>query len=219
MIRINLLPQARKTTAVRAAPSAAGASQAWPVVYFVAILLWLGMLGVVYFLALADLDEQEASNADLSRQIQTARGQGEGLETCRAELAKKHQLEQVVGELQRKRSGPTRVLMELSRILSVGGGPTIDAERLEALRRDNPLAGFNRGWDTRRLWLNSFVEDTHECTMHGFGKSNEDVAEFLRRLALSESFEDVTLTKTESEIDPATNLPLIQFELTCKVRY
>ncbi len=55
--------------------------------------------------------------------------------------------------------------------------------------------------------------------MTGLGKTNEDVAEFLRRLALSESFEDVTLTRTESKIDTDTQLPFIDFSITCKVRY
>jgi hypothetical protein len=55
--------------------------------------------------------------------------------------------------------------------------------------------------------------------MTGQGKTNEDVAEFLRRLALSEVFETVTLTKTEATEDNASGLSFIGFELTCRVRY
>ncbi len=55
--------------------------------------------------------------------------------------------------------------------------------------------------------------------MEGIGRTNEDVAEFLRRLALSELFDRVTLTRTSSERDTELNLELIKFELTCQVIY
>ena len=51
------------------------------------------------------------------------------------------------------------------------------------------------------------------------GRSNEDVAEFLRRLTLSEIYDDVTLQRTRAATDPATNLPTVGFDITCKVRY
>jgi type IV pilus assembly protein PilN len=111
--------------------------------------------------------------------------------------------------------------MELSQILSPppGGGPTIDPEALEEMRRDNPLAGFNRSWDPRRLWLKSFEETDGNCKITGLGRTNEDVAEMLRRLALSELFTGVTLTKTQSTTVAGLGLSLISFELTCQVSY
>jgi type IV pilus assembly protein PilN len=111
------------------------------------------------------------------------------------------------------------MLMELSRILSEGGGPTVPPDKLEEMRRDNPMLVFNPGWDIRRLWLVSFSEAGHQCEMAGYGKTNEDVAEFLRRLNISELFQEVTLEGTSAAADPGTGLPVVSFSLTCKVKY
>jgi len=109
--------------------------------------------------------------------------------------------------------------VELSQLLSEGGGPTVSPERLAALRRDNPLAGFNPGWDTRRLWLTSFTEQDRACLIRGFGKTNEDVAEFLRRLNISNLFEKVSLTATSAALEPGGSVPIVSFDLSCQVRY
>ena len=114
-----------------------------------------------------------------------------------------------------------RVLVELSHILSEGGRPTVSAERLDEVRRENPLAGFNVGWDPRRLWLTSFTEADRKCAIRGFGKTNEDVAEFLRRLSLSDLFQKVTLQSTSSATTgiPGAIVVVVAFELSCQVRY
>ncbi len=221
MIRINLLPQAKKATTRAVAPAAPGNTQAWAIGYGVAALVWVAACLGVYLLYDSQLEEEKATNAALQTQIDQLRSKSAQLEEVRARLAASQQLEEVVGQLHRERTGPTRVLMELSQILSPapGGGPTIDAEALEELRRDNPLAGFNRSWDPRRLWISSFTETNGNCEIRGLGRTNEDVAEFLRRLALSELFTDVTLTKTQSSRVADLGLTLIRFELTCQVSY
>jgi Tfp pilus assembly protein PilN len=164
----------------------------------------------------------------LQAQITELTSRSERLDDVRAELESSRALEEVVNELNAARTGPTRALMELSKILSAcpadrtgcdNVGPTIDPQALEDLRRDNPHAGFNRIWDVRRLWVTNFEEEARECSMEGIGRTNEDVAEFLRRLALSELFDQVTLTRTSSERDTELNLELIKFELTCQVIY
>jgi type IV pilus assembly protein PilN len=81
------------------------------------------------------------------------------------------------------------------------------------------LAGFNESWDVRRLWLTRFEEVERECKMTGLGRSNEDVAEFLRRLTLSEIYESVTLQRTRAAKDSETGLQVVGFDITCKVRY
>ena len=55
--------------------------------------------------------------------------------------------------------------------------------------------------------------------MTGLGRSNEDVAEFLRRLTLSEIYDGVTLQRTRATSDPDTGLQMVGFDITCKVRY
>ena len=168
-------------------------------------------------------------NLDEARVLVTGASSGIGAALAR-ELAgrgatvgcvarRRQRLEEVVDELQRARYGPTAVLMEISQILSVDGGPTIDPEELEERRRRDPLARYNVGWDVHRLWLSEFVEESRDCLIRGVGKTNEDVAEFIRRLILSERFERVELVKTESAQDTDTGLPTTRFELTCGVIY
>jgi type IV pilus assembly protein PilN len=218
MIRINLLPQGKRQ-ARGAASAGGGSSTGWVVGYAAAALLTGVVLAVVYFGLDSELGEQRARNAALQQQIQAATAQSASIDEVRAALDRSRQLEEVVAELQRARFGPTTLLMELGHILSAGGGPTIDPQRLEELRRANPLAGYNRGWDTRRLWLTSFEEQDRHVRMRGVGKTNDDVAEFLRRLALSDSFSQVLLQKTEAVEDRETRVPMISFELVATVRY
>lgn len=214
MIRINLLPSAKR----QAAATSSGA-QGWIIGYLVAAVLTAVVLVVVYVGKNRELNEQLAQNRALSAEIRDLETQSANIEEVRAQLDHSRQLETVVDELQRARYGPTSVLMEISRILSANGGPTIDPQRLEEIRRQNPLASYNTAWDPRRLWITEFREEDRQCRVKGVGKTNEDVAEFLRRLTLSERFEQVELVKTEGVEDPTTRLAVIGFELNCRVIY
>ena len=218
MIRINLVPQSKR--AARAS-TPAGSGQVWAAVYFFGTLVFMGVLAVVYFAKDGELTEQQQANGQLTATITEIRSRSARLEEVQGQLAASRQLEEVVSELNRARTGPTRALIELGHILSIGesAGPTIDPAALEELRRTNPLAGYNRSWDARRLWITSFTEESRQCRMIGMGRTNEDVAEFLRRLSLSELFENVTLQRTEAKEDPDSELPVIAFELTCQVSY
>jgi type IV pilus assembly protein PilN len=219
MIRINLMPGAPRKQAKAAAAAGGPAPTAWIVGYSIAAVAMIAVLWLYYAQKSRELREQVAANNRLQEQIEELERQSADLDDVRAALDESRELEEVVNELQRARFGPTRVLMEVSRILSAGGGPTIDPRRLEALRRENPLAGFNPAWDTHRLWLTSFEEEERVVTIHGTGRTNDDVAEFLRRLTLSDLFTDVHLDRTEAEEDHDTHLELITFELTATVRY
>jgi type IV pilus assembly protein PilN len=219
MIRINLLPAGKRQARGGGGGGGAIGGTGWFVGYAAAALLTCVVLAVIYIGQERELSEQVARNQALEARISDITQQSASIDEVRAALQHSSELETVVGELQRARFGPTRVLMELSRILSTGGGPSIDPQRLEGIRRGNPLAGYNRAWDTRRLWLVAFNEEDRHVRIQGVGKTNEDVAEFLRRLALSDSFDDVHLDKTEAVEDQETHLPLIAFELTATVRY
>lgn len=223
MIRINLLPGKKRgaKAAGASAGAASGGGQGWIVGYVFVALVACGGLAAVYVGYQGRLAEKNRVNADLRRQIADAQANSALLEDLQAKLTESHDLERVVGELRRAQLGPTRVLMELAKILSEGphGGPTIAPERLDALRRDNPLAGYNASWDSRRLWLSSFTEENRECKVTGVGRTNEDVAELLARLALSDLFQEVTLERTQAAVDADTQLALIAFDATCKVIY
>ncbi len=217
MIRINLLPSVRKTA--KAPAPGGGGSARWLVGYAASSLVLVVALFFVYRAYQADRDTQLALNQQLERDADSMERQSANIAAVQAELERSRSLEAVVAELQRARFGPTRVLMELSHILSASGGPTIDPRRLEEIQRANPLAGYSPNWDQHRLWLTAFQEEARRVTIRGAGRTNEDVAEFLRRLSLSDLFADVALTKTEAGEDGATHLGVITFELTATVNY
>ena len=214
MIRINLLPEAK-----RLAAAGGGGGQLWGVIYLLSAFAWGVVLFLVYLNYNSVLEEQQVKNGELKAQIDRAKAQSENIGEVEAKLAKSKQLEDVVGGLQAARQGPARVLMELSRILSEGGGPEVPPDELDALRRENPLLVYNAGWDVRRLWLKTFDETARKCTMTGLGKSNEDVAEFLRRLNISKVFDQITLQSTAAATDVVTGLAVVTFSLTCEVKY
>ena len=223
MIRINLLPSDKKKRVSRVAPSPMPTGDlslgTWAVVYAAAIAAWLAVLGILYFVQSGEVDEIAQENKTLEARRDELKAKTKGLADVEERLEKSRRLEQVVQELERARRGPTRAVMELSKVLSNPGGPTINAKELERMREENPLAGYNESWDVRRLWLTRFEEIERECKLTGMGRSNEDVAEFLRRLTLSEIYDDVTLQRTRAASDPKTGLQTVGFDITCKVRY
>ncbi|MDH4281476.1 MAG: PilN domain-containing protein [Myxococcales bacterium] len=223
MIRINLLPSDRKKrtrrVATAALPSGDFSLATWGALYGGAVVVWLALLGIFYFVQSSGLDTLTQENKTLEARRDELQNKTKGLADVEGRLEKSRRLEQVVEELERARRGPTRAVMELSRVLSSPGGPTINPAELERMREDNPLAGYNESWDVRRLWINRFEEVDRECKISGMGRSNEDVAEFLRRLTLSEIYDNVTLQRTRAAVDPDTGLQMVGFDITCKVRY
>jgi type IV pilus assembly protein PilN len=223
MIRINLLPTDRKKRARRAAPSPLSGADfslsTWGAIYGGAFAVWLVVLGIMYFVQSGKLETLAQENKTLEARRDELQSKTRGLADVEARLEKSRRLEQVVQELERARRGPTRAVMELSKVLSSPGGPTINPAELERMREENPLAGFNESWDVRRLWLTKFEEIDRECKITGMGRSNEDVAEFLRRLTLSEIYDGVTLERTRAASDPDTGLQMVGFDVTCKVNY
>ena len=223
MIRINLLPTDKKTRARRAAPSPLPTGdlslRTWGIVYAAAIAAWLLVLGILYFAQSGEMETIAQENKTLEARRDELKSKTKGLADVEGRLEKSQRLEKVVQDLERARRGPTRAIMELSRVLSSPGGPTINPAELERMREENPLAGFNESWDVRRLWISRFEEVERDCKITGMGRSNEDVAEFLRRLTLSEIYEGVTLQRTRAASDSATGLQMVGFDITCKVRY
>lgn len=212
MIRINLLPRSKRVT------SEGVGARVWGTTYLVASVVWCLALGFVYFSLSSDRDQAIAQNAELQRQIDKVKASSGNLEDLQKQLDRSKQLEGVVKGLLDARQGPARMLLELSAILSPGRGPTVDVQRLEEMRKVNPEAGFTPGWDPHRLWIEGFEEQGRACKVVGVARNNEDIAEFMRRLSLSRLFEGVVLVRT-GEAKGAYNIPVVGFELTCKVRY
>jgi type IV pilus assembly protein PilN len=213
MIRVNLLP--RKREAKREG------GVAWLVVLVVLFLVEMTGIIVVHAQNKQILDDQKAKNADIEKGINDKKGKIANHEAVKKQLADFQQREDAIVKLQSGRTGPTAMLLEISRIMTPGKMPTVDPEVYEKLRHDNPAALPSEKWDPHRLWILSFKELDRNVQITGIGRTNDDVAEFLRRLSVSRYFAEVKLVKTEEKTDKdATGgLPSIAFEMRAKVRY
>jgi type IV pilus assembly protein PilN len=212
MIRINLMAQKRRA-------ERAEGSQLWLAVVMVVMLAEVAALFVFHGFKTEELKEQRQKNAALTAQIDQSKSTVANHEDVRQKLAQLRAREEAIGKLQSARTGPTAILLELARLLTPGRGPSVDPDRLSQLRRDNPLAVFNPSWDSRRLWLVKFVEQSRKLHLEGFAQDGEDVSELARRMNLSSYFADVRLLPAVRQIDSTTHMEVVSFALEAKVRY
>jgi len=212
MIRINLMAQKRRG-------DRAEGSQLWLAVVMVAMLAEVAALFVFHGFKNEELREQRQKNAALTSQIDQSKNTVANHEDVRKKLAQLRAREEAIGKLQTARTGPTAILLELARLLTPGRGPSVDPDRLSQLRRDNPLAVFNPSWDSRRLWLTKFAEQSRKLHLEGFAQDGEDVSELARRMNLSSYFADVRLLPAVRQIDSTTHMEVVSFALEAKVKY
>ncbi|HVW25150.1 MAG TPA: PilN domain-containing protein [Polyangiaceae bacterium] len=212
MIRINLLPQKRR------AQKAEG-GQLWAVV--IVLLVALEAVGFIIFHGnkKEELVAQRRKNSELETQIDQSKNAVRNHNDVKAQLERLRAREDAISKLQSARTGPTAVLLELARMLTPGRGPTVDPERLNQLRRENPLAVYNPGWDARRLWLTRYVEGARQVRLEGTARDGEDVSELARRMSLSSYFADVKLLPAKKMHSTEAGMDLVQFELEAKARY
>lgn len=230
MIRVNLLPNKKQSKRADfsffsfgggggSSSSSSEGSQAWLGIVLGVVLVEVLVLLFVYKTKGDQLAKVKNKNLEHSTTINTIQGNISQHEKIKGELKELREREDAIQKLQAARTGPTATLLELSKILSTGRGPTVDRDKLEQLRRDNPSAVPNANWDTRRLWLTTYSEKDRVVKVSGLARDGEDVSEFLRRLTLSDFFYDVKLLPATKEIDATTKLELVKFEFSAKVRY
>ncbi len=213
MIRINLLP-GKKT-------KRADASSRHLVFMGAGLLAGVGAIVIFHVQASNELEELQHQNSIIQSDIDRLKaelGDYDKIKGQREELLKQRK---TIQGLEANRTGPVFVLREMSEILSPGKGPTFDAILYqEALLRD-PNAGFNASWDTRRVWLETFEETGRRVQIKGAAKSNEDVAEFLKRLNLSVFFKDVAPESTSQQTvgGVGSTVKYVNFNLSASVIY
>jgi type IV pilus assembly protein PilN len=212
MIRINLLPQKR-----RAEPTEG--SQLWLAVLMVLFLAEVAGLFVFHGFKNEELSDQKRKNAEIDSQIQQSKQAVKNHPEIKAQLERLKAREAAIENLQKARSGPTAVLLELARIMTPGRGPSVSPERLSQVRRDNPLAIYNSTWDPRRLWVTAYTESQRKLRIEGLARDGEDVSELARRMNLSDYFTTVTLLPAKQEKDQKTGLEMIKFALEAQVKY
>lgn len=220
MIRINLLPNKKVVRRKgEVAIGDGGESQAWLAVVLGAVLLEVIVLLFVYKTKQDELTTVRKHNQEVQANIDAIKREISNHAQIKAELKELRDREEAIQKLQSARTGPTATMLELSRILTAGRGPTVDRDKLEQLKRDNPSAVPNVNWDPRRLWMTSYKEEDRTVKLVGLARDGEDVSEFLRRLSLSDYFYDVKLLPAKKDVDSNTKLELVRFEMSAKVRY
>ncbi len=231
MIRINLLPDAKRLSAAAAGEEY---NAYWFGGYFAAALLCIAACVAVYFNKSAEIDEMRQQNQSLQARIADLNAKAANINDVRARLEASQELERVVEQLNRSRTGPTRLLVELSRVLTAGVGPTTDPEEMERLRSEDPDSLPSTEWDVRHLSITSFIESSgparggsggeaaggetaevmRPVIIKGVAQSPDDVGEFIIRLDASVLFREVQLANTERNDDDSTD-----FELRAEVIY
>ena len=221
MIRINLLPTKKVIRRKGEVGDFAGGgeSQAWLAFVLGAVLLEVIVLLFVYKTKQDQLTQVLRHNQEVQANVDAITREISNHAQIKAELKELRDREEAIEKLQSARTGPTATMLELSRILTPGRGPTIERDKLEQLKRDNPSAVPNPNWDPRRLWMTSYKEDNRMVRVIGLARDGEDVSEFLRRLSLSDYFYEVRLMPAKKEVDTVTKLELVKFEMSAKVRY
>jgi type IV pilus assembly protein PilN len=208
----------RRGEAGGAEPSG-GESQAWLAFVLGAVLLEVIVLLFVYKTKQDQLEKVQKHNQELTANIDAIKREISNHAEIKASLKELRDREEAIQKLQSARTGPTATMLELSRIMTPGRGPTVDRDKLEQLKRDNPSAVPNPNWDPRRLWLATYKEAERTVKIGGLARDGEDVSEFLRRLSLSDYFYDVKLLPASKQVDPLTKLELVRYEMSAKVRY
>jgi len=211
MIRINLLP-------VKAARRRESGQRQ---VLFGAVVILAALAGVVLFhgWAAAQLTQQQ-------RNLQRVRGEIEQLkkdvgdyDDIKRQRDDLHRQKEAIKKLESARKGPVYLMRELSDILTKGKGPTFDKAQYEETLRRDPNAGINQGWEPKRAWIISYAEKGGQVSIKGGAKSDEDVAEFLKRLKLSAFFSDVYWQQTQPQVDTKANVSFVTFDVSCRVNY
>ncbi len=220
MIRINLLPikQDRRREAARNQLLMAFAIVIVEIVIFAAIHMSID----------ADIETQKNANITVTAEVNRIKKQILGHKDILAEIDDYEKRQAAIAGLLEARTGPVFIMLELSNILSKGGHPTIDNVKYQEMVQLDPTAGYDENWDYRRLWINKFVEKKRLVQISGQALSHEDVAEFLRRINLSDYFVTNELIETSLKklslqalknvtIDKAE--PVVAFKLKGEIRY
>ena len=211
MIKINLLP-------VKAAKRR---EQGQRQLLIGVIVVSAAIVSIIVFhgTQVAHINEMREHNTQLSKDIAKLKAEIGDYDVIKAQRDELIRQRDAIRRLQANRSGPTYMMRELSDILTPGKGPTFNKEQYEETIKRNPNAGFNPNWDTRRAWLVSYSEQAHNVKIKAAAKSDEDVAEFLKRLQVSAFFSDVNWLKSSPETDTKLGVSFVTFDVTCRVNY
>jgi len=213
MMHINLL-RARK------GPRLAASDRALVAMAVVVVLAVVGMF-LLTASTTTEADRLVRANNGLKDDIERLKNELGDYEKVKAQRQDLLKQQKTIDILKSGRTGPVYIMRELSDILTPHKGPTFDRPTYEEHLRRDPNVGFNAGWDPRRLWLDSFDETQRKVRIQGAARTNEDVAEFLKRLQLSVFFTEVTPESTTQVGDNgvAGGAKRVTFRVSARVVY
>ncbi len=210
MIRINLLPQTK-------GQQVSEQGQGWLIVLLVLVAVEVVGCLVLYSFKQEELEDWQRKNQTVRGQIKILQDKVANHGKVKAELEQLRRREEAIAKLQSARTGPTAVLLEVARMMTTGRGPSVDPEKLDQVKTENPLAMYNPNWDSRRLWLTSFKEEDRTVTLQGEARDGEDVSELAKRMNLSTYFHDVRLLPAKRQTGDKAEW--VNFQLEARVRY
>jgi type IV pilus assembly protein PilN len=187
----------------------------------VAVVVALGGLFALTANATAEADQLVRANNAIKDSIERLKGDLGDYDKVKQQRQDLLKQQTTIDALKTGRTGPVYIMRELSEILTPHKGPTFDRPSYEERLRRDPNVGFNAGWDPRRVWLESVEEAQRKVRIQGWARTNEDVAEFLKRLQLSVFFAEVTPESTTQIGDgtAATGAKRVTFHVSARVVY
>lgn len=155
-------------------------------VVVLALIVTFGLCGAAYMFVLGEVEDRQAR-----------------IDQKNAEIA---QLARVINEVRdfEKRQKALRAKLDI----------------LDQLKesRVGPLYVLNALYEAipEKLWLTKFAEGSGRATISGIGVNEETVAQFMKNLEESETFEGVELQVTKQIVQD--QIKFQQFDLTCKTK-
>ena len=179
MIRINLLPfrAARKQENIRRQVS----------IYFLSVICLITLMVYFYLSLSGELAELKRKENELGKEMASYTKITREIARIRKRTREIQDKFNIIRELERKRSGPVRLLEEIATSV--------------------PLD---------RLWLNSIVEKDGSLTIEGSAMDNDTVALFMTNLEKKEQIRSVDLKTTRLKNFPEYKLNTADFVLTCR---
>jgi type IV pilus assembly protein PilN len=219
LIRVNLLPNAADRR------GGSDGSQSW--LLLVMIVVVVEIVGLFFF---HQTKEEELAKVKgqvdkIASQITDIQSLVKDHDEVKSRLKVLRAREDAIAKLQSGRSGPTEVLLELSRLLTPGKGPTLPTQQDPADAGDKTEAEqrvstyYNANWDARRLWLSKYDEAERAVRLEGLARDGGDVFEFSQRLKQSRYFDEVELLPGKQQEAKESKIELVKFALQVKVKY
>jgi len=168
MIRINLLPVRQLKAEV--------ARRQELTIGVICVILTVIAIGVFHLIQSARLSSHEEELAQLRSEIQTLNAQAKGVTNLNSDIKVLKEKLKVIDELGKQKTGPARVMENLSSAIP------------------------------NRLWLTEFRESGGSLSISGLSVDNETIANFLKELSESSYFSDVELGETTQVSENQGNL-------------